>query len=94
MFLGRIPRRGEPLWTDDDRDWAMALLAYEADQCPGCGQSRAETTLPENEDAYTAAAIRCHGCKAVAHGSEPFTAPGADPRGLLISVTKGRRSDG
>lgn len=91
VFLGRIPRRGEPLWTDEDREWALALLAYEADLCSGCGQSRAETTDEDNEFSYTAQALRCHGCAAVARGSEPFTAPGADARGLLIAVTKTRR---
>lgn len=93
MFLGRVPAAGEPLWTDDDRDWAMALLAYEADLCE-CGQPRSESMDPGNEFAYRTEAIRCHACKAIARGSEPFARPDANPHGLFISVTKTRRAHG
>jgi hypothetical protein len=88
VFLGRVPVAGEPLWLEDDRQWAVALLTYEADLCSGCGQSRSETTAIGNEDAYAGSAIRCHGCKAVAIASEVFTVPGADARGLLIGVSR------
>jgi hypothetical protein len=57
----------EPEWTAADRDAAIALLAYEADLCPGCRQPLAETTLAENEERYVASvAARCHRCTAVA----------------------------
>lgn len=88
MFLGRVPARGEPLWTEDDRQWAIALLTYEADTCSGCGQPRSEATAIHNEFAYVGSAIRCHGCAAVARASETFTTPGADARGLLIGVAR------
>lgn len=93
MFLGRIPAAGEPLWTDDDRDWAMALLAYEADLCE-CGQPRSESMSPDNEFVYAGEAMRCHACKAVARESERFAQPGADHSGLFIGVTKTRRAHG
>lgn len=86
MFLGRVPVPGEPLWTDEDRGWAIALLEYEADMCPGCGQPRSQSTLPENESKYESEAVRCHGCKAVAVESERFSVPNADTRGLLVGV--------
>lgn len=76
------------MWTEDDRQWAVALLTYEADLCSGCGQSRSETTETHNEFTYVGSAIRCHGCKAVAAATEPFTVSGADARGLLIGVTR------
>ena len=65
---GRLVRSvSEPEWTADDREAAMALLAYEADLCPGCRQPLAETTLAENEERYVASvAARCHRCTAVA----------------------------
>lgn len=89
MFLGRIVADGEPLWTDDDRDWALALLAYEADLCD-CGQPRSISTQAEAEDTYTASKLRCHACRTIARASERFTtAPGADSAGLLISLRKG-----
>lgn len=87
MFLGRVPAAGEPLWTDDDRDWAMALLTYEADLCE-CGQPRSESMSSDNEFVYVGEAMRCHACKAVARATEPFAQPGADRAGLFISVTK------
>jgi hypothetical protein len=92
VFLGRLVQPGEPLWLDDDRDWALALTEYENDICDGCGQPRSQTTAPEAEYAYRAVAIRCHGCKTAAGATEPFTSPGATTAGLLIAVT--RRSEG
>ncbi|NUP49013.1 MAG: hypothetical protein HOW97_17160 [Catenulispora sp.] len=89
MFLGRIVAPGDPLWTDDDRDWAMALMTYEADLCT-CGQPRSESMNADNEFAYAAEPLRCHACKAIARGSESF-ASANDAAGLFISVTKRTR---
>lgn len=86
IFLGRVQAAGEPLWTDDDRQWALALLEYEADLCPGCGRSRTETTHPDADGGYEGTAIRCHGCAAVARMSELHSKAPHDPRGLYISV--------
>lgn len=44
MFLGRVVKRGEPEWLDEDRSWALALTALEDDTCDGCGQSLSEST--------------------------------------------------
>lgn len=93
MFLGRIPVPGEPLWTDDDREWAMALLAYEADLCE-CGQPRSESTDPASEGAYRAEPLRCHACSVIARSGEAFAQAGGDVKGLLYSVTKTRRAHG
>lgn len=52
-----------PIWTDADRAAAMALAAYEADLCPGCGHPLRETTDPAAEEAlYAELAARCHRC--------------------------------
>lgn len=80
---------GEPLWTDDDRDWAIALLTYEADLCE-CGQPRSESMDKQSEFAYTAEPLRCHACRAIARGGERFAESGADSNGLFISVNKRR----
>jgi hypothetical protein len=88
-----VPRSVFLGWSDDDRDWALALLAYEADLC-ACGQPRSESMSPDNEGGYTTEPLRCHACAAVARGGEPFSEPGNDPRGLFISVTKARRDHG
>jgi hypothetical protein len=36
-----------PGWSADDQAWALSLLAYEANRCPGCGGDLHETTDPE-----------------------------------------------
>lgn len=86
VFLGAVPVPGEPLWTAEDRAWAMALLEYEADLCSGCGQPRSESMAAQNEFEYRPQALRCHGCAAVAKESERFSGPTADTRGLMIGV--------
>lgn len=65
MFLGRVVADGEPLWTDEDRAWALALLAEEAGNCGGCGQPVSESMDPVNEFAYRVERLRCHACTAV-----------------------------
>lgn len=52
IFLGRVVVPGEPLWLDDDRAWALALMHVEADQHT-CGHPLSETLDPANESAYT-----------------------------------------
>lgn len=60
--MGRTVVPGEPLWNDDDRSWALALLAEEAEECPSCGGALEETTDPENEQRYRSSIVRCHRC--------------------------------
>ncbi len=94
MFLGRAVAPGEALWTETDRVYALALLAYEADVCAGCGGSREETMQPESEGMYTGEAYKCHGCAAVARASDRFSGPKDDSRGLYISVHRRTKSGG
>jgi hypothetical protein len=44
--------------------WQQVQQEREADRCPGCGGSLAETTDPDNEGCFDAHAVRCHRCKA------------------------------
>jgi uncharacterized protein with PIN domain len=44
--------------------WHQAQREAEADKCPGCGGSLAETTHPDNEGMYDGQVMRCHRCKA------------------------------
>lgn len=63
----------EPEWTDDDRNLALALDAYEGGLCSGCRQPLSESTDPGNEGRYeTEAPILCHGCAALAVGAQPY----------------------
>ena len=64
---GRVSRTistTESEWDDTERAWMLALHVYNTDRCQGCGGRWSETTDPENEDAYTTDAIRCHACTA------------------------------
>lgn len=61
----------EPLWTDDDRAWAVALLVEEAEECSGCGVPISEAHDPtreftEDETAYywSSPAVMCNACAA------------------------------
>jgi len=65
VFRGRVPTAGEPLWGDDDRDHAMALLALEADTC-SCGEPMSQSTATTADGEYAAEAVVCHACAASA----------------------------
>jgi len=86
VFLGRVPVPGEPLWTDEDRGWAIALLEYEADICSGCGQPHGESTLIENEFHYKPTVLVCHACRTVARQAEDLSESKANTKGLMIGV--------
>lgn len=71
---GRLVRSTqEAVWTADDRDAALALAAYEASLCGGCGDPLSETTKAEHEYAYVPKPpIRCHRCTAADRGAELY----------------------
>jgi hypothetical protein len=63
----------EPEWTDEDRDMALALAAYESDLCPGCRHPLSETTRPEREELYVPAQpIRCWRCTAASIAGDAY----------------------
>jgi hypothetical protein len=84
---GRVIRsESEPEWSDDDRAAVFALIAWEADLCPGCHQPLAETTGADNEDQFAAGlAVRCHYCTAAAQGAEGYE-KSPQPSALMIPV--------
>lgn len=52
--------------TDTDRLLALALELFEADQCPGCGQSRTYAHDADSEKHWIAPPpTRCHACTAL-----------------------------
>lgn len=90
VFLGRpVPAAGEPLWLEEDRNWALALLQVEAEQCPGCGQPWAEASDRENEFAWRAEIARCHACAAGHRAVANHEKAGGDTRGLHVRVIRG-----
>lgn len=64
MLLGRIVAPGEPAWTQDDTDLALALTAIDGERCSGCGHPRSESMDPAREFDWKAEAVRCHSCAA------------------------------
>lgn len=86
MFLGRVVGPDEPLWTDSDRAWALALIAVEDDTCRGCGQPLSTSTAPEAEDAWVAEVIRCHACTAAGQRTNQFQQDGGDQHGAHVHV--------
>lgn len=71
--LVRAVTRREVEWDDDERAWALALLEYEADKCPGCGGQLSQTTDPTTEGRWhVPPPTRCHRCTAIAAAQEPY----------------------
>ncbi|MBM9621032.1 hypothetical protein [Streptomyces zhihengii] len=79
---------GEPLWTDEDRSWALALADVERDVCPDCGHPWSEASAPDSEWAYTAELLRCHACAAGARAAHAHQDSGGDMRGIHVSIIK------
>lgn len=63
VLTGRVVASGEPVWTQEDTDLALALTAIEAERCE-CGHPRSESMDPALEFDWKAEAIRCHACAA------------------------------
>ncbi|WP_416976722.1 hypothetical protein [Streptomyces sp. T028] len=90
IFLGRPwPQPGEPLWLDEDREWALALQYIEADVCPDCRQPWQDATDAKNEGAWNAHLVRCHACATAARKTTEFENNGGDMRGLHVQLTRG-----
>lgn len=83
VFLGAAT---DSPWSDEDRAWATALLAYEKALC-SCGQPVAESFAPENEFEYTATLMRCHACAQADRATEALP-ESADRAGLRVQVTR------
>ncbi|MFE6866007.1 hypothetical protein ACFVFS_05585 [Kitasatospora sp. NPDC057692] len=83
-----MPRPGEPLWTDEDRAWALALLAVEAETCSGCGHPLADTLDVDLEDHWRAEVLRCHACATGARHVDGWRDAGGDTRGAQVRVTR------
>ncbi|MGH9003942.1 MAG: hypothetical protein ACRDYV_12515 [Acidimicrobiia bacterium] len=83
-----MPAPGEPVWTDEDRGYALAWAEEQADRCPGCAQPFAEAMAKANQFGYRAQIVRCHACAAKDREAASFTrAEGADTAGLQVQLT-------
>lgn len=77
----------EAEWDDQERALAAALLAYEADRCPGCGGYMHDTIDPETEGRWhVPEPTRCHRCTAIAVKQEGYKET-PNPQALLWSAS-------
>jgi len=66
IFLGRVPRQGEPHWLPSDITAALEWQSEQDRKCPGCGQNIDETFGPGNVDKWNAEVSgHCDGCRAM-----------------------------
>jgi hypothetical protein len=86
--MGRAVQPGEPLWLDEDRDWALALAEVEAGACPDCGQDWEQASDPANESRWGAQLARCHACAAAARAVTSHEKDGGDMRGLHVHIIR------
>lgn len=54
MFTGRVVQPGEPLFTAEDTDGAVALAEEERDTCPSCGMLKIWCRDPQHQFAFDA----------------------------------------
>lgn len=71
------PAPGEPLFTTEDTDLALAWQRDLDLTCPGCGQNLEESTHPDAVEDYDATSEVCFGCAAKAFERRRFTADGS-----------------
>jgi hypothetical protein len=75
VLLGRPwPSPGEPLFTQEDTDWAIALheqeAAEQADRCPLCGLPKRVCRDIANQNRFKAEPERCHATNAIARAQD------------------------
>lgn len=67
ILLGRpMPRPGEPLFTDEDTAYALALAEEEAATCPSCGLLKVVCRDPDYQFAFEPHEEQCHATRALA----------------------------
>lgn len=66
LFTGQRgqPAPGEPAWTEDDVEAALAYQEWRDSICGGCGNPLEESMARESDGAYSVTVLVCHGCKA------------------------------
>jgi hypothetical protein len=77
---GRLVRSVEWIeseWDEQQRGWMLALSAYEASRCQGCGGDVTETFDINNTFAYYVDAPHvCHACAAIERAMDSYSKAG------------------
>ncbi len=92
VFRGRVVGPGEPVWLDEDRDEAVALLAEEAATCE-CGEPREQSMAPESDGAYAAEVLICHACAALSRVARKFSEDNPKQGGVMARISVRPRGD-
>ena len=73
------------MWTDEDRDLLIALLAEEAEECSGCRQPLSISTDKKTQGTWQVDRITCEACRII-EASVDNDNEGKRARGLRYSV--------
>lgn len=84
--MGRAVAPGEPLWLEEDRQWALALWEVEADACPDCRKPWGEVTDPAHEGRYATELVTCHACAASAAAVRKHEEGNGETGGLHVNA--------
>ena len=73
IFQGApAPREGEPLYTQEDHDWFIALAEERRDTCPSCGLLKSVCRSPDYQFAFQVHEDQCHATQVLsAHQQTP-----------------------
>lgn len=74
-------------WTDEDRDWLLALRAEERETCKGCGYPLDECRDPKSAGTWTPKASVCQACLVVEAEAENQQ-EGGKRRGVYVGVVR------
>jgi hypothetical protein len=66
VFTGRVVAEGEPLFTAEDTDAAVALAEEEADTCPQCGYLKVWCRDQSAQFGFRVVEEQCHASYALA----------------------------
>lgn len=82
------PPGGEPLFTQEDHDWFVALAEERRDTCPSCGLLKVVCRDKARQFDFTIAEEQCHATKALADYQEATKErSGAAKQATQVAVT-------
>ena len=81
----------EPAWLPEDLTALLAWQRWDDGACTGCGQQKAESMRPGNDNAFDAEPLQCHSCRAARRAVDGWKSD--ELHGIYV-VTRRRDDDG
>lgn len=78
----------DPLWTDEDRDLLIALLAEERDECAGCGHPLEVSTDRKTQQTWQVHRRTCEACRVLEAEVDNDLEAKTRKRGVRYAVTR------